>query len=309
MRINDSIGVGADFRVAGAKSQGNHAASPSSFSVPEASFYIMARPKDQLSLVFDHNNDVTAEAYAKWTTDRFYDLPLYVRAGRFWLPYGLQLDDVTQAAATTAYIKGVLFSPPSAVGFSMANTASDTGIEVGLAPKKGYFASLSVTNGQPAGAKAANESKAWTARLGAITEHLALGASVFRNHPLGVAGNLEERAGFFGWFSWWRLALLGEWGIGRDKPNAAGARPPTSHRRAGHAELDVELLPDTLLGKVKYEFVNPNTASSANARRRYSLGAEWFLAPYSSVEALWRVLTESPEVKNNQGVIAAHVWF
>lgn len=305
VRINDSINVGADFRVAGAKSQGGHAANPSSFSVPEAALYVMARPSDQLALVYDNFNAFTAEAYAKWTTDKFYDLPVYLRAGRFRVPYGLQVDDIDQA--TAAYVKNVLFSPPSGVGFRM-NT-NDTGLEVGLDPKKGYFANLSVTNGS--GNQSTNEAKAWTARLGVITKHLALGLTGFRNHPLGAASSLEERGGFFGWASWWKLALLGEWGIGRDKPNAplAGPRPPSRHRRAGYAELDLDLITDVLLGKLKYDLVNPNTESSANANRRYTMGLEWFATPNSSVEAQWRILTESPEVKNNQGVVAAHVWF
>ncbi|MBI4424944.1 MAG: hypothetical protein HY554_14525 [Elusimicrobia bacterium] len=291
------------------KTQVSHAANPSSFSLPESALYVSGRPSENLVLVYDNNQAVTAEAYAKWSTDWFYELPLYVRAGRFWVPYGLQIDDISQAAATASYVKGLGFAPN--VGFAMTNTASDTGVEVGLEPKKGYFANFSVTNGIPSGGAAQNEAKAWTLRLGFITKHLALGVSGFRNHPLGAGFNEERRAGFFGWTSWWRFALLGEWGIGRDQPNtpSGSARPAKLQRRAGLLELDYEILPDVLLGKFRYDFGNPNTGSSANARRRYSVGVEWFATQNSSVEAQWRRLTEPLDVKNNQGVLAAHVWF
>lgn len=302
VRINDSINIGADFRFLGAKSQGGHAANPSSFKSSEIALYVMARPSGELQLVYGNNLGVSAEAYGMWSTERFYGLPLYARAGRFWVPYGLQVDDIDQV--TAAYIKGVLFSPSA--GFSMTNTQSDNGVEVGLNPKKGYFLNLAVTNGQPAGAQAANESKAWTVRGGIIGKWLGLGATAFRNHPLGVANSLEERAGLFGWTRLWKLALLGEWDWGRNKANAAGTN---KYMRAGFAELDAEIVADTLLLKAKYDFINPNMAVNNNARRRYTGGFEWFITPNSSLEAQYRVLTESPELKNNQGLFAVHVWF
>lgn len=308
VRINDQINIGADLRVMGSKSQGNHAANPSSFSTPDIGLYVMARPDGDLQglqLVYDNNLGNTVEAYGMWSKE-IYSLPVYIRAGRFWVPYGLQIDDIDQV--TASYIKGLLFSP--SVGFSMTNTASDTGVEIGLNPKKGYFVNLSATNGQPNGAQARNNAKAVTARAGFITKWLALGITGFRNHPLGVGNALEERAGFFGWTRLWKFALLGEWGIGRNKTNASPGVPQVNtYRRAGTVELDVELLAERLLLKGRYDFVNPNTVSSANVRRRYTAGLEWFATKNSSVEAQYRILTESPEIKNNQGLIAAHVWF
>lgn len=302
VRINDSINLGADFRFIGAKSQGNHAANRSSFKTSEIALYIMARPSPELQLVYDNNNNLNTEAYGMWSTER-YDLPLYLRVGRFYVPYGLQINDIDQL--TAAYIKGVDFSP--SVGFSMTNTQSDNGVEVGLNPKKGYFFNLAATNGQPAGAAAANNAKAWTARGGFITEFFALGATAFRNHPLGAFNSLEERAGVFGWTRIWKLVLLGEYDWGRNRRN--GDIPTKTHMRAGYAELNAEVLPETLLLKAKFDFVNPNVASGDNAKRRYTAGFEWFITQNSSFEAQARMLTEKPKIKNDQGLFAFHVWF
>lgn len=315
VRINDTIHLGADFRVLASKSGGPRAtpagapANVSGFDANELVAYLAAMPSENLSLVYANNNGTTAEGYAMWTTDRW-PVPVYARAGRFWLPYGLQTESPTPFSPGAPYTRAAAldggFSPP-AVDFSMEASAADKGVEVGLNPKKGYFLNLAVTNGATGGGgKAGNESKAWTARAGFVAGPLALGVTGFRNHSLAPAGFREERAGVFGWARWRRLAAFGEYGLGVDRPNAGG---PRAQKRAGLAELDLDLIEELLLLKARYEFVNRDTVSSANARRRYSLGLEWLSGENYSAEAQYRILTEPPEVKNNQGLLSAHVWF
>ncbi len=306
MRINDNIALGADFRFSGSKAGGNHGTNPSGFATHELAFYIAAKPNESVDLIYDNNQGVTGEGYALWAPEEA-SLPYYARAGRFYLPYGLQVDDIDQddpALLKTYNAVGPANAFSGSVAFNMKAGNNDQGVEVGLNPKKGYFASLAMTNGMTAAA--GGESKALTARGGLIRGRTAFGLTGFANTPAAGTAYKQNRMGFFGWTGWGPFVLLGEWGIGRDRPNT----PPHNaiHKRAGYAELDYEALPETLLAKLKYEFLNPDGAGS-NVIRRYTAALEWFANSATSLELQFRVRTENPEVKNNRGLIAAHVWF
>lgn len=293
-RVNDAVAIGADFRFALKRLE---AASDATFVTARQNLYVLAQPQDQLLLMLANNQGTTAEAYGMLKDP---DRPVYLKAGRFFIPYGLQLADADNSGLTRI----APFAPT--VGFSMAPTQSDSGLEIGLMPKKDYFVNVSLTNGAASGGADSSDAKAVTARWGFIQKAGALGATFYRNKTLGAGGEKEQRYGLFGWTRWGPLVLLGEGGWGLERLLATQER---TNLRSLHAELDYDLKPDLLLLRGRFEHLDPNTAQSGDSRRRLILGSEWFPFSYLAFEAQCRIIEETPRTNNNEGLLLTHFWF
>lgn len=305
-RINDALALGGDFRMLGIKGDVEHGDFKRlGFRILQTYLYLIASPSEKLTFVYSTNpteDPAKVLAYGLWNWDAY--LPVYIRAGRFHIPYGLQVDDLDQTLRMKH--SPYKFSPED-VGFGMRSTQADIGIEFGLNPKKHYFLNISATNGvQGAASNNTKAAKAWTGRAGWISRFAALGVSGFRNHPLPV-GNLHERYGAFGWIGFPPLVIFGEYGRGTDTPNDPAV--PRVHMEAAYWELNVDLWKDLLLGKAKYDFVDRDFSKTGDILKRYALGLEWFPLPGSSLEVLYRIQKETPDIRNNEGLIAGHIWF
>lgn len=299
VKINDNINLGADLRAYFSKLDGQS----SSFTVgPRASLYVLAEPVPSLSLVLQGNFAApvvtAAEAYGIWVREEGF--PFYVRAGRFFLPYGLQFDDPLDST----YIKSTPFAP--LVGFSLAPSQSDTGIEVGLAPEKKYFVNLAFTNGQPATGADNSDSKAVTGRLGWIAESFMIGATALRNRTGGLATDfLAWRYGPIAWLRLGDLVLMGEGGFGYNRVNSTGAR---TDLRAVFAEADYKIAEGWLL-KAKFEHFDPDLDVSGDDKRRIVGAVEWFPLEYLSLEGHYRLIREKPSGDKNFFALFGHLWF
>lgn len=186
--INDAVAVGADLR--GSYSNDNDHLNDFSFKTLEQRFYLVAEPVQGIGFVYSNESGATAEAYAIIKKEEWFDV--YARFGRFFVPYGLRISD----ADNSAFIKTQPFAPKNS-GFSLQPGVTDTGIEVGLAPKKDYFLNLSVTNGP--NTPGSGSAKAVTGRAGMIWPHASLGITGFQNAVPSISDNEQVRySGFAG---------------------------------------------------------------------------------------------------------------
>lgn len=296
-RLTDNISLGADLRVYFSKIERSKV---SSFTLARSAVSVAASPRPDTDVVVQYHYDEehTAQAYGIWRLEG--DLPLYVRAGRFWIPYGLLWDDPDNSIK----LHNTPFAP--GVGFNMSASNSDTGVEVGLAPKKLYFLNLALTNGQPAGGGDNNDSKAFSARGGIIQKHFMLGGSFFRNKTGRLTtDSVRTRFGPMAWIHAGLAALLYEGGFGENKPNSGAAKT----RLQGHAlELDLEPCKGWLT-KARFDAIDPDTGITKDDTQRYTVAVERLMDGVS-IEVQYRIeKEENPSVKNNQVFIQSHLWF
>lgn len=295
-RLTDNVSLGGDLRFFFSRTESSNV---SGFTLGRTAAYLLVQPRPDLEIALQHHLDEvqTAQAYGIWRAQG--GLPIYVKAGRFWLPYGIQWDDPDNS-------RPLLTAPfaPGA-GFNMAATASDTGLEIGLAPKENYFLNLAVTNGKPAGGGDNNDRKAVTARAGFIRERFMLGASFYQDEAGPSPADSDKlRFGPLAWFRLGGAALIYEGGFGTDDPNAAGS---SIKMRAHAAELDLELSPGWL-GKLLFDRIDPNTRLSGDKKTRFSFGLERSMAGLA-VELQYRLKRESPRISNDEVFLQAHAWF
>ncbi|HEU5303246.1 MAG TPA: hypothetical protein VFU40_01270, partial [Gemmatimonadales bacterium] len=124
----------------------------------------------------------------------------YIKAGQFFLPYGLRLVDDGE------YIR-------QRTGFTFAT--ADLGIELGLEPGPLSLA-LALTNGTQGGAEN-NSAKQISALMAFVLSDVRAGASASRND--GPTGR-RDVVGAFGGFRLGPLAFLGEADLVKDDPPA-----------------------------------------------------------------------------------------
>lgn len=296
-KFNDYLKWGADFRVSYRRQQ----RVGSSFNLNKTAVYLLAEPADGIKLLYANNQGGTSEAYLMYSWETF---PVYVRAGRFFIPYGLNFRDVD----ITRLMKGPLFSP--SVGLDLTPTQSDTGVEAGLNPEGGYFLNMSMTNAVAAGGASPKDNKALTGRGGVILKKegwgsIAVGGSYYHSKLPTTSGQLQVRYGPFGWIRYGPVVLLGEYGRGFNKANATQLK---TRLEGASAELDIEVA-EGIHVKGQFDSVNPDFNNSLKDVQRYLLGLEWFPMGYLSVEGQYRILKENPEVNNNEALLAVTVWF
>ncbi|MBI2915535.1 MAG: hypothetical protein HYY07_01595 [Elusimicrobia bacterium] len=297
--LNDSLSLGADFRAT--YSNDGDPLTDYTFKAQEQRVYIVAEPAEGIQFSYANESGSTAEVYGIVRSKELWDA--YLRVGKFFLPYGLQISDPDNSA----YIKTSPFAPKG-VGFTMQPGLTDLGLEIGLAPKKSYFLNFSVTNG--ANKSGSGSAKAVTARIGKIFPVAALGFTGFQNGLPSVSGNETVRYGGFGWFRAGKMVLMGEVGNGYDIESSTQSR---KHTTAVYAEVNYKLIGEMdsfsndLILKGKLDYVRSDKISSE--KFRYTLGLEWFLKNHISFEGQYRFLKEKPEVDNDQALLLAHLWF
>jgi hypothetical protein len=195
-----------------------------------------------------------------------------IKAGKFFLPYGLRLQDDT---AFVRELTGVNFTTP------------DHGVEVGLELPK-WSAQIAVTNGT-SGSSDIDSGKQTSATASYVRARWRVGASVSTNN---AALGDRDMVGFFAGVRTGPISWLGE--IDRI----------TDELTAGERDMQVSLLEGNwriAKGhnlKVSYEFHDPDEAAAADEdeRERYSL--VWEFSPVQLLQARigWRAYNGVPAV-------------
>ncbi len=263
-RINRYFSLGADARMNLDSVQIANQPDTLEFRLRNAQVYLdLQIVPGRLSLYIDERlvpgNAVSREAYALlWSRER----TLYVKAGRFFLPYGLRLED------DSAFIRQV-----SGVNFNSSDDGVETGVESGP-----WSAALAVTNGSAGGAES-NQSKQ-TSLLGSFNRSSwRAGASYNWNKSTTAPGADSYRRMYnvFGGLRTGPIAWLGEVDHIVDSGPAIARR----EQRASLIEGNLELVKGLNM-KVTYEHFDPSRAIAEDERERYSL--VWEYIPFQHTQ-------------------------
>jgi hypothetical protein len=263
----------------------------SGFYLMQSEFYADAEVLPVLHLVGGY--DMAQNAFEAYGLLDNLPAGLYVRAGRFHLPFGIDFDDHT------------IFTRDK-MGFSAVD--QDTGIEVGVRPGP-VEVSVALSNG----ALAANsldldgDHYAVTARADVRFWKFALGGSYFHNTRDKLYRNL-----YAGWatFGIWRLALQGEYDYVSEEV-AAFARPGKTTMRAGSAavaQLDITVI-DGLTLQARYTHRDPDWRIVGDFTDQVMGGVLFYPLPFLSTTFQYRHNREADDVFNDQLMAQAHFWF
>ncbi len=202
----------------------------------------------------------------------------YVKAGRFYPPFGWRFDDHTAFTRIQA-----LHGPSNGSDLDGAPAFDyDTGMEAGIFP--GRFALIgSLENGSFAGTPDNNKRLAWS------------GQALYRLHlgPVGIGAggsywhNDEPDArriagGPYGYLKFGPVTWVGEADWTRTEP--AGTAGGTSGiARSTHWTTSNELAWNAARGvdlRFTYDFYDPDTDHKTGSRARFGFGADWMPYPY-----------------------------
>lgn len=270
-KIGEYLSFGANFRTSNVTTSqpsggGVPALETNQFQVDEALLYVEADLiADRLILYFDQRVAPGA-ATAREAFALVKGLPLksYVKAGRFFQPYGLRLQD------DSAFVR-------SQTGVNFNN--SDIGVELGMEPGP-ISASIAITNGTN-GQGDSNVDKRLSGLIALIQPWGRIGASGAYNKDPG--GTERGMWNVFGGLNLWRLTFLGEFDHVRSKSPGRSI-----DGIIGLAELNA-LVMKGLNAKATYEFFDPDIDVGDNARTRYSLVLEAFPTQFSQIRAGGRI--------------------
>lgn len=245
--------------------------------------------KDTLSVYVDEHvapgGASSREAFALYTIDR---AGFYVKGGRFFLPFGLRLQDDEAATRRTT-------------GFTF--DTADIGAEVGVDDGK-WSSALSITNGTSGGAEMDNGK-----------QYVWSGARVFALGRIGLSASTNDLpaqarssvAGAFGTFHSGPIVVLTEADVIEDDDGR-------HHKRrggAGHLELDA-LSHAGLTLRVFGGAGDRDRNDGVSRLTQWGAGVDWTLLPGLQIRALYRArggpLTV-PGARDDQASIEAHVYF
>jgi len=247
-RLNEHLAIGGDLRADLDAARVPNQPSTLAFATRSAQLYLQVSPvPERLTVYVDERvapgAALNRETYALlWSREQ----SAYLKAGRFFLPYGLRLED------DTAFVRQA-----SGINF----TSSDDGIEGGLELGP-WSAQLAVTNGTAGAAE--NDRKKQLSLLASYVEPLwRAGASVNSNNS--IAGDRRMR-GVFGGLKTGPVVWLAELDVIVDYPPGLARRT----QRASLVEGDIEVARGHNL-KLTYERLDPDLDAGGDERRRTSL--------------------------------------
>ncbi|MEW6441221.1 MAG: hypothetical protein AB1640_09850 [bacterium] len=219
-------------------------------------------------------------------------LPLggYLKGGKFYLPYGLRLQD------DEAFIR-------SRTGFTFST--SDVGAEGGLI-WKGLLVSAAVTDGTDDGGQGLD--KQYTAS----GTYLFTGVPLLRSVMLGASFSRNTAVnrtlfGFYGAWNLWRLTVLAESDFIHELTSDRGK----VDRRVVYTEANL-LTWDWLNLKFAFDWFDPDADVNDDTSNRFSLGLEAFLARFLQARLFYRVangIPQRPSDNYDQLMVEMHVFF
>lgn len=286
--IADRIRVGGDLRTDWSFMDVPHSATEKSFALEQVRAYAdVSIIPSRLDLSVDEELAPGAatvmEAYAKYTTASG---QMYVKAGKFYLPFGWRLQD------NTALVREV-------TGISM--TTPDTGVELGLELPH-WSAQLDLTNGA-ANASSGNGQQV-TAQVVWVRTVWRVGAAA--SSTQSDAGNRRE-TGLFAGLRTGPLVWLAEGDWVREGGFAGGDRTLL----ASLLELDWGFRKGHNL-KLTYEYEDPQRSVRNNAETRASLVYEYTPIQFLQLRAGYRRYMGIPQSNTQNQTLAfleVHVFF
>ncbi len=287
-RIGDRIRVGGDLRTDWSFMDVPHSSTEKSFALEQVRTYadvsiIPSRLDFSIDELLAPGAATVMEAYAKYASASG---ELYVKAGKFYLPFGWRLQD------NTAFVREV-------TGISM--TTPDTGVELGLELPH-WSAQLDLTNGA-ANATTGNGQQV-TAQ--AVWVHSAWRIGAAASSTQSDAGNRRE-AGLFAGLRTGPFVWLAEGDLVRGGGFTNGDRTML----ASLLELDWGLRRGHNL-KLTYEYEDPERSVRNNAETRASVLYEYTPIQFLQLRAGYRRYVGIPQSNTeNQslGFAEIHVFF
>ena len=263
----------------------------SSFYLMQSQFYVDAQVLPVLHVVGGF--DVAQNAFEAYGLVDGLPAGLYIRAGRFILPYGIRFDD------HTAFTR-------DALGFS--STSEDTGLEIGVRPGP-VSVSATLSNGLLGanGLDFDGDHYAFTGQASVRFWKFALGGGYFYNtrNKLWV-----QTYGPWLSFGIWRLALLGEFDLSnQEAPDAARPGKTTVQISSSSvADLEIELM-QGLYFQARYTHRDPNWKVRRDWTDQALGGFLFYPMPFVSVTLQYRFNREDRPVMNDQLFAQAHFFF
>ncbi len=290
-QIHDQVRIGADLRAGylgtiragGAPYLGEYRTDEANLSVDVAVL------RDRLHLYADEQvapgQASSREAFAAW---RFATAGAWVKAGRFFVPFGIRLQDDDAATRRP-------------MGFSF--DGSDTGIEAGL-DSGTWYSALAFTNGTGGGPETDNGKQvSWTGSF--VRPRWRAGLSAMENRLPGSAG--RKVAGPHAAAKLGPVVLLGEvlWAKDRDGVD------PAVRSAAAHVEADWIPIRGLTLRAWAGGF-DPDRSMGGDRRDQAGLAADWTALPGLQVRAIVRLRdgpADVPGARDDQAEIQVHVYF
>jgi hypothetical protein len=271
--IGRFLAIGGNLRASGSFTDTPNQRSLTAFDIDKGSIYLDVRAiPDRLSLYVDQRvapgGSTNSEAYARLS---FGNQRFYVKAGQFFLPFGIRLQD---DSAFTRQITGINFATP------------DRGAEVGF-ESASWSAQFAVSNGT-AGGPATSNGKQYSLRVEHVTAAWRAGASANLNESDdgtdlgGIRIGKRQMYGAFAGLRTGRIAWLAEADyiiddtLVPDRKQAIGLLEANWLMRQGHNL------------KVTAEYFDPDTSLSNDYRNRFSLVWEYTPVQFAQLRVGFR---------------------
>lgn len=283
-RLNDYIAIGGDFRALYEVTDTPGDGRDDVFNQRKQNIYL------QIDLIPDRvifyqtlDGGGDAREIVAILKGEFGDDPYYVKAGQFFLPYGLRLQD------DTAFTRAV-------TGFTYGTT--DVGLELGYEPGSWAF-HIAGSNGTGSSLET-NLSKRITASAAYVRKAFRLGASYSTNTD---ASDVDTRIyGLYAGAQFGRVGLLFEADIVDDE---------SVEQLVSILELNFLIARGKNL-KLSYEYHDPDEDIFENANERYSLVYEPFLNQFVQVRGGVRDnkgIPQNPSLNTSSYFLELHLYF
>jgi hypothetical protein len=281
----DVLGLGVDLRETARQRQISGQDTNLDFGTDRITAYLTAKPVESVRLYLDEQvapgGSITRESWAQFTFRDF-----YVKAGKFFLPYGLRIED------DSAYIRQF-----TGINF---NTA-DNGVEVGHVGDH-WSAQVSITNGTSGGAEI-DDGKQISARVAWLDRNYRVGISASDNDTDGTDRTL------YGLFAGLRTGDVG-WLAEYDRAHDVTAGLADADTDIGLVEADWYLRRGNYLRFIVEIQSSPtNTLPDSN---RYSIEYLWFPVPLTEVRFVARANDSDdpdPFLNAEEYFLQVHVYF
>lgn len=287
--VNKYLDMGADLRSSMSYDKLVEADDQLAFTTDRATLYVEARLVPQrVTFYLDERFAPGASNREAWLMYQTSDRKSFLKAGNFYLPYGLRIED------DTAFIR-------EATGVSFNN--ADNGIMLGHDAGP-WSARVSLTNGTNGGAET-NTAKQISARAAYIKHTWRVGASANSNDATdSVSRNMFNVFGGLQHFGIDWLAEI-DW--------ISDASPDFDRRNQylGFLEANKEIVKGQNL-KATIEWLDPDFDISENQQTRTSLVWEYTPLPLIQLRVGARMRDGIPQnpAQNTDSVFAQlHVWF
>ena len=258
-KVMDFLSIGGNLRASGTFTDIPDQDSASEFDLDEALLFIeVPLIANRFSVYFDQQFAPSSKNREAFALLKFRGQSAYIKAGKFYLPFGWRLEDDTE------FVR-------QATGINMENP--DNGVEAGIQLGKSFF-SLAVTNGTAGGGEV-DAGKQFSLHSSFLIKGWQFGASGNFNDADGAARTVL--GGFVG-FKTGPVTWLGEVDFIDDE----GLGPDGRKQLAGFVEGNWWIRQGHNL-KLTYGRLDPDDSVDEDERNRYSAVYEYFLQPFTQL--------------------------